>query len=214
MLPMSGRTPTAPERPSAAGPSPIVGLLIDSLEDSYQWSVLRGAMDAARRTSALACCALQGSPRSASGRGRGAQRRLRSGRPAERRRARRNVGCDRQPHRARAPGPILRSLPAAPHVQHRGRARRAVERLHRQRERYTRGDRPPGTVHGKKRIAFVRGPIANAEAERTVRGLQGGARRQRYRVLAPARRRRRLRTAGGRDAVRALLRRQQIDIRE
>jgi DNA-binding LacI/PurR family transcriptional regulator len=45
---MPNRTRAAPTHGSVGGPSPIVGVLVDSLEDSYQWSVLEGAMDAAR----------------------------------------------------------------------------------------------------------------------------------------------------------------------
>src|SRR5258708_21031090 len=53
---MPDRASAAAKRPNGSGPSPTVGLLVDCLEDSYQWSVLRGAIDAAREGGAHLLC--------------------------------------------------------------------------------------------------------------------------------------------------------------
>src|SRR5580700_5372773 len=45
-----------PKRLTVTAPAPTVGLLVDCLEDSYQWSVLRGAMDAAYDQGAHLLC--------------------------------------------------------------------------------------------------------------------------------------------------------------
>src|SRR5882672_10568541 len=46
----------ATKRMDASGPSPTIGLLVDSLDDAYQWSVLRGAMDSALECGAHLLC--------------------------------------------------------------------------------------------------------------------------------------------------------------
>jgi sigma-B regulation protein RsbU (phosphoserine phosphatase) len=48
------------KRLTLSAPAPTIGLLVDCLEDSYQWSVLRGAMDAARDHGARLLCFVGG----------------------------------------------------------------------------------------------------------------------------------------------------------
>src|SRR5580658_1632407 len=54
----SGRADS--KRLTVTAPAPTIGLLVDCLEDSYQWSVLRGAMDAAYDHGARLLCFVGG----------------------------------------------------------------------------------------------------------------------------------------------------------
>jgi len=150
----------------ASGPSPTIGLLVDSLDDSYQWSVLRGAMDSALECGAHLLCFAGGvleAPR-----GNGGERNgvfdlatpttvdaliVMSGAIGNR------VGSDR----LREYCERFRPLPmcsiaveltdmSSVCIDNESGMRAAIEHLTR--------------VHAMKRIAFVRGPVANAEAER------------------------------------------------
>ncbi|MBV9946981.1 MAG: substrate-binding domain-containing protein [Myxococcales bacterium] len=54
---MHERTRSAPKRLTGAGPTPSIGLLVDLLDDSpYQWAILQGAMDAAHDRGAHLLC--------------------------------------------------------------------------------------------------------------------------------------------------------------
>jgi DNA-binding LacI/PurR family transcriptional regulator len=160
---MPGRTPTAPERPSAAGPSPIVGLLIDSLEDSYQWSVLRGAMDAARDLGAHLLC-FAGGVLDGQGGARNGVFDLAGPQSVDALVVMSGaIGNRIGPERLARYCERYRPLPicsiavdlgelSSVCIDNESGLRVMIEHLVR--------------VHGKRRIAFVRGPVANAEAER------------------------------------------------
>src|SRR5580698_3197154 len=157
---------TLPTHPPVGVPSPIVGVLVDSLEDSYQWSVLEGAMDAARDLGAHLLCFAGGvleAPR-----GDGGERNgvfdlagptsvdalvVMSGAIGNR------IGPDRLARYCERYSPLpICSIAveiagmSSVCIDNESGIRAMVEHLVR--------------VHAMRRIAFVRGPAANSEAER------------------------------------------------
>jgi DNA-binding LacI/PurR family transcriptional regulator len=144
----------------------VVGLLVDSLEDSYQWSVLRGAMDAARDLGAHLLCFAGGVLEASDGHD-GARNGVfdlagppsvdalvvMSGAIGNR------IGPDRLTRYCERYRPLpicsiaveLGELSSVC-IDNESGMRAMIEHLVR--------------VHGKRRVAFVRGPVANAEAER------------------------------------------------
>jgi DNA-binding LacI/PurR family transcriptional regulator len=165
------RTSTRGEskRLTVAAPAPTVGLLVDCLEDSYQWSVLRGAMDAAYDNGAHLLCFAGGVLEAPQGQG--GERNgvfdlagpksvdaliVMSG----------AIGNRIGPDRLRQFCERYRPLPmcsiavelgdmSSVCIDNESGMRVAIEHLIR--------------AHDMKRIAFVRGPVANAEAERRFR---------------------------------------------
>jgi phosphoserine phosphatase RsbU/P len=160
----SGRADS--KRLTVTAPAPTIGLLVDCLEDSYQWSVLRGAIDAAYDHGARLLCfaggVLEAPP------GQGGDRNgvfdlagpktvdalvVMSG----------AIGNRIGPERLREFCERYRPLPmcsiavelgemSSVSIDNESGMRVAIEHLIR--------------AHDMKRIAFVRGPTANAEAER------------------------------------------------
>ncbi len=154
------------KRLTVAAPGPTIGLLVDCLEDSYQWSVLRGAMDAAKDHGARLLCFAGGVLEAA--RGEGGERNgvfelagpktvdaliVMSG----------VIGNRIGPENLRAFCERYRPLPmcsiavelgemSSVCIDNESGIQTAIEHLIR--------------AHDRKGIAFVRGPIANAEAER------------------------------------------------
>jgi DNA-binding LacI/PurR family transcriptional regulator len=202
---MQIRSRAEPKRLTVPGPAPTIGLLVDCLEDSYQWSVLRGAMDAAYSYGAHLICFAGGvldAPRGSGGERNGvfdlAGPRsvdalvILSGAIGNR------IGVERlREYCAR-----FRPLPmcsiaveladmSSVCIDNESGMRVAIEHLIR--------------VHDMKRIAFVRGPVANAEAERRFGVYQqalaasGIPFSEKFVVIGDFEQR------GGRDAVRTLL---------
>jgi DNA-binding LacI/PurR family transcriptional regulator len=163
---MQIRSRAEPKRLTVSGPAPTIGLLVDCLEDSYQWSVLRGAMDAAYAHGAHLLCFAGGvldAPRGSGGERNGVfdlagpksvdALVVLSG----------AIGNRVGPERLRDYCERFRPLPmcsiavemgdmSSVCIDNESGMRLAIEHLIR--------------VHGMKRVAFVRGPLANAEAER------------------------------------------------
>jgi DNA-binding LacI/PurR family transcriptional regulator len=154
------------KRPAVTARPPTIGLLVDCLEDSYQWSVLRGAMDAASDHGARLLCFAGGVLEAPQGEG-----------------GERNgvfdlagpkivdalivlsgvIGNRIGPERLRVFCERYRPLPmcsiavelgemSSVCIDNESGMRAAIEHLIR--------------AHDRKAIAFVRGPTANAEAER------------------------------------------------
>jgi DNA-binding LacI/PurR family transcriptional regulator len=211
---MQTRSRPESKRSKASEPVPTIGLLVDCLEDSYQWSVLRGAMDAARTYGARLVCFAGGvldAPRGDGGERNGvfdlAGPRnvdglvILSGAIGNR------IGSDRlREYCAR-----FRPLPmcsiaveladmSSVCIDNESGMRAAIEHLIR--------------VHDRNHIAFVRGPVANAEAERRFDvyrlALEAGCIpfSERYVVIGDFER------SGGRKAVRTLLRERKIDLHD
>ncbi len=166
---MQERPRNAPKRLTGSGPAPSIGVLIDWLEDSrYHWQVVRGAIDEAYDRGANLLCFVGGplgtrdqphelnwvfdlaQPRNVDGvivlsgslgNASGPQRLLEF--------------CARY-----RPMPVCSiAIPLAGYssvcIDNEGGMRVAIEHIIR--------------VHGKKRIAFVRGPDVNGEAELRLR---------------------------------------------
>jgi phosphoserine phosphatase RsbU/P len=170
---MRERVRLAPKRLTVAGPASCVGFLVDILDDGpYQWSVLRGAMDASHDLGANLLCfagGVLGAPRGSSGERNGvfelARRSNVDGLTVLSGSVGKRVGmgglrelCDR-----------LRPLPissigieldghSSVRVDNETGMRSVLHHLIR--------------VHGIRRIAFIRGPEANAEAEQRYRVYQ------------------------------------------
>jgi DNA-binding LacI/PurR family transcriptional regulator len=163
---MTDRPRAPPKGLAFAGPSPTIGLLVDSLEDSYQWSVLRGAMDAARDLGAHLLCFAGGvleAPLSDGG-GRNGVFDLAGPSSVDALVVMSGaIGNRIGPERLARYCERYRPLPicsiavqlgemSSVCIDNESGIRVVIEHLVR--------------VHGTRRIAFVRGPVANAEAER------------------------------------------------
>ena len=163
---MTDRPRAAPTRLAFAGRSPTIGLLVDSLEDSYQWSILRGAMDAAGDLGAHLLCFAGGvleAPLSDGG-GRNGVFDLAgpasvdglvvmSGAIGNRIGPERLARyCDRYRPLPMCSIAVQLGEMSSVCIDNESGIRATIEHLVR--------------VHGKRHIAFVRGPEANAEAER------------------------------------------------
>ncbi len=166
------------KRLTLTAPAPTVGLLVDCLEDSYQWSVLRGAMDAAYDHGAHLLCfagGVLGAPQ-----GQGGERNgvfdLASAKTVDALIVMSGaIGNRLGPEKLREFCERYRPLPmcsiavelgemSSVCIDNESGMRFAIEHLIR--------------AHDMKRIAFVRGPVANAEAEGRFRvykeALDGG----------------------------------------
>jgi DNA-binding LacI/PurR family transcriptional regulator len=162
---MPAPAPVATKHPTVSGPSPTIGLLVDSLDDSYHWSVLRGAMDAARERHAHLLCFAGGVLEAPSGGGgeRNSVFDLATPASVDALVVTGAIGTHVGPDRLQEYCKRFRPLPmcsiaveladmSSVCIDNESGMRVAVEHLIRE--------------HGMKRIAFVRGPLANAEAER------------------------------------------------
>jgi DNA-binding LacI/PurR family transcriptional regulator len=162
---MPAPAPVATKHPTVSGPSPTIGLLVDSLDDSYHWSVLRGAMDAARERGAHLLCFAGGVLEAPSGGGgeRNSVFDLATPASVDALVVTGAIGNHVGPDRLQEYCKRFRPLPmcsiaveladmSSVCIDNESGMRVAVEHLIRE--------------HGMKRIAFVRGPLANAEAER------------------------------------------------
>jgi sigma-B regulation protein RsbU (phosphoserine phosphatase) len=166
---------TPPRRLTAAGPPPAVGFLLDCLDDSpYEWAVLRGAMAAAHERGARLLCfagGVLGAPCGEMGERNGVFDLARStnvdalvalsGSIGKRIGADRlRVYCERfRPMPVCSIAVELENMSSVC-IDNESGMRAAVDHV--------------VQVHGKKRVAFVRGPEGNADAE------------QRYRVYVEA----------------------------
>jgi DNA-binding LacI/PurR family transcriptional regulator len=184
---------------------PTIGLLVDCLEDSYQWSVLRGAMEAASNHGARLLCFAGGVLQAP--RGEGGERNgvfelagpksvdaliVMSGVIGNR------VGpaglqkfCERYRPLPMCSIAVELADMSSVCIDNDGGMKAAIEHLVR--------------AHDRKNIAFVRGPLANAEAERRFEGYKealasGGLRFVPERVVVGD-----FERTGGRAAVRTLL---------
>jgi sigma-B regulation protein RsbU (phosphoserine phosphatase) len=152
--------------PTVGAPGPTIGLLVDCLEDSYQWSVLRGAMAAARDHGARLLCfagGVLGAPQGEGGERNGVFD-LAGARTVDALIVMSGaIGNRIGPSRLRDFCERYRPLPmcsiavdlgdmSSVSIDNESGMRAAIEHLVR--------------VHAIRRIAFVRGPTANAEAER------------------------------------------------
>jgi DNA-binding LacI/PurR family transcriptional regulator len=153
------------KRLTVATPSPTIGLLVDCLEDSYQWTVLRGAMDASYDQGARLLCFAGGVLEAP---GKGGERNgvfdLASAKSVDALIVMSGaIGNLVGPTRLREFCERYRPLPmcsiavelgdiASVSIDNESGMRVAIEHLIR--------------AHDMKRIAFVRGPTANEEAER------------------------------------------------
>lgn len=202
------------KRLTLTAPAPTVGLLVDCLEDSYQWSVLRGAMDAAYDHGAHLLCfagGVLGAPQ-----GQGGERNgvfdiagpktvdaliVMSG----------AIGNRLGPERLREFCERYRPLPmcsiavelgemSSVCIDNESGMRFAIEHLIR--------------AHNMKRIAFVRGPIANAEAEGRFRvykeALDGGGLPFLPDLVVVGD----FEPSGGREAVRTLLKERKLAVHD
>jgi len=159
-------SPGDSKRLTVTAPAPTIGLLVDSLEDSYQWSVLRGAMDASHDRGARLVCFAGGVLEAPQGEGgeRNGVFDLASAKTVDALIVMSGaIGNRIGPARLREFCERYRPMPmcsiavdlgdmSSVSIDNESGMRAAIEHLIR--------------THEMKRIAFVRGPTANDEAER------------------------------------------------
>jgi phosphoserine phosphatase RsbU/P len=167
---MHERIRPSPKRLTAVGPSPSVGFLVDLLDEGpYQWAVLRGAMEAAHdRGAHLLCFAggVLGAPRGASGERNGVFELAKPSNVDAVVILSGSVGKHIGPDGLQEYCERYRSIPmcsigvelkdvSSVRIDNETGMRSVIEHLI--------------GVHGMRRIAFLRGPVPNAEAEQRYR---------------------------------------------